>query len=111
MSVRMPKGCRRRGLATLSAILLALPCWSGVSADAVQTTNRSQYVCTIHVHSKNSGGGYSLPELTDVARKAGTDVLFLTDNLTVQCQYAIWPFRNTLWYGRSEPGIVRLGAK
>jgi len=54
-------------------------------------------------------GCYSLPELTEVARGYGVDVIFLTDNLTDTIQYGIPPLRHILWVNYSRMSIMGLG--
>ena len=58
-----------------------------------------------------SSGGYSLPELTEIAKQNDIDVLFLTDSLTQSIQYGALPLRHIFWAGYSKPSIMRLGPR
>ncbi len=52
-----------------------------------------------------------MPQLTDLARQKGADVLFITDNLTQQIQYGLPPFRNVFWASHSMESVMRLGVR
>ncbi len=66
----------------------------------------ASYPCAIHVHSTFSGGRYTLPELTAVARRYGIAAIVLTDSLNVNIQYGLPPFRHIWWYARHLPSIL-----
>src|SRR3989304_4590808 len=70
------------------------------------------YSCIFHVHSRiSSPGGYSLSELTGVARRYGVDAIFLSDNLTDTIEYGLPPLRHVLWLNYSRPSVMTFGPR
>ncbi|HAS81673.1 MAG TPA: hypothetical protein DCS43_03085 [Verrucomicrobia bacterium] len=67
------------------------------------------FTTAVHVHTKHSSGRYSLPELTDVARNAGTDVVMLSDSLSENIQVGVPGLRHVLWAGWSHRSITMPG--
>ena len=73
--------------------------------------SEKQFSCIVHAHSKFSGeGAYSLPELTEVAKKYDIDAVFLTDNLTYTLTYGLPPLRHIFWVNYSLGSVLRGGA-
>ena len=73
--------------------------------------NEKPFSCIVHAHSKLSGeGAYTLPELTEVAKKYDVDAIFLTDNLTYTLTYGLPPLRHIFWVNYSLGSILKVGA-
>ncbi len=106
-----------RSAPAVGLLVILLTCCAVFVKDAHADTGDSNvvmksYSCAVHVHSKiSSYGRYSLPELTDLARGYGIDVIFLTDNRTDTIQYGLLPFRHIFWLNYSRSSVITAGAQ
>lgn len=90
------------------AITLSTMVTSGES----QTEHAAQphvFAAALHIHTEVSSGQYSLPVLTEIAKKSGTDVVFLSDSLSENIQIGVPGFRHVFWANWNNPSIATTG--
>ena len=94
----------------LTVALLCLCVCGIIQAPAVSSAeSRVPLRAALHVHSTASTGTLSLDELAARAEEQGLDALVLSDNLSLQYEYGLWPFRGWLKKTVSFPSVLSYG--
>ena len=65
----------------------------------------------VHLNSNVSSGEYSPEKLVKMAREAGINAVFLTENLKPKWEYGVFPFRNIIKRTVEKNGLLKYGVK
>ncbi len=98
----------RRGRIELAAVLLGLAAIGGVDPSNARAED-AVLTMAFHVHSNVSTGDLSLDEIAEEARRLGIDAVVFSENLVLQYEYGLFPFRGVIRHRVTLPSVVGYG--
>jgi len=92
-------------------LIAGLVCPGPASLAAAEPSEKAGTALTVafHVHSEISSGNLSLDEIAEQARRMGIDAVVFSENLVLQYEYGLFPFRGVLRRKTTLPSVVEFG--